>query len=47
MYIIGDVGIQEELDLLGIQHIGGPSDNDKVVQLKPGYAMPHDENVRL
>lgn len=46
MYIIGDVGIQEEMDLLGIQHIGGPSDNGKVVELKPGYAMPHDKDVR-
>jgi Haloacid dehalogenase-like hydrolase len=46
VYIIGDVGIQEEMDLLGIQHTGGPSDNGKVVELKPGYAMPHDKDVR-
>ncbi len=45
VYIIGDVGIQEEMDLLGIQHTGGPSDNGKVVELKPGYAMPHDKDV--
>jgi phosphoglycolate phosphatase len=45
VYIIGDVGIQEEMDLLGIQHTGGPADNGKVVELKPGYAMPHDKDV--
>ncbi len=45
VYIIGDVGIEEELDLLGIQHMGGPADNDKKVELKPGYAMPFDKDV--
>jgi phosphoglycolate phosphatase len=45
VYIIGDVGIQEELDLLGIAHTGGPADNDKKVELKPGYAMPFDRDV--
>ena len=46
MYIVGDVGIEEELDLLGIQHCGGPADGDKVIELKPGYALPHDKDVR-
>ena len=46
MYVVGDVGIEEELDLLGIQHLGGPSDGDKTVDLKPGYALPHDKDVR-
>ncbi len=46
VYVIGDVGIEEELDLLGIAHTGGPADNDKKVELAPGYAMPFDENVR-
>ncbi len=44
--MIGDVGIEEELDLLGISHIGGPSDNDQKVNLRPGFALPHDESVR-
>ena len=44
--MVGDVGIEEELDLLGIQHCGGPSDADKVIELKPGYALPHDKDVR-
>lgn len=46
VYVVGDVGIQEELDLHGYQHFGGPEDAGKVIELKPGYALPHDENVR-
>lgn len=30
IYVVGEVGIQEELDLLGFQHIGGPEDAGKV-----------------
>ena len=43
--MVGDVGIQEELDLKGINHIGGPADKDQIVELKPGYALPHDHDV--
>lgn len=32
VYVVGEVGIQEELDLLGFQHIGGPKDAGKVKQ---------------
>lgn len=32
VYVVGEVGIQEELDLLGFQHIGGPEDATKVMQ---------------
>ena len=46
MYIVGEVGIQEELDLKGIKHIGGPADADRKIELKPGFALPHDEDVR-
>ncbi|KAK9795912.1 hypothetical protein WJX73_010326 [Symbiochloris irregularis] len=45
VYVVGDVGIQEELDLHGYQHFGGPEDAGKVIELKAGYALPHDENV--
>lgn len=45
VYVVGEVGIIEELDLKGIQHIGGPEDADKKIELKPGFALPHDESV--
>ena len=43
---MGDVGIEEELDLKGIKYLGGPGDADHKVELKAGYAMPHDPDVR-
>ncbi|KAK9822700.1 hypothetical protein WJX81_003938 [Elliptochloris bilobata] len=45
VYVVGEVGIQEELDLKGIAHIGGPADADKKISLKPGFALPHDPDV--
>eukprot|EP00903_Cladosiphon_okamuranus_P014478 g13430.t1 len=45
VYIVGEVGIEEELDLIGVPHFGGPQDAGKVVELNPGYALPHDSNV--
>merc|ERR1719453_330376 len=39
VYIIGEVGIQEELDLIGVPHIGGPEDGDKKIELKSGFAL--------
>ena len=45
VYIIGQEGIGEELDLLNILHIGGPADNDKVIKLGPGVKVEHDHNV--
>ena len=47
VYVIGDVGILEELDLLGFKHIGGPEDGGKDIDLGPGYALPHDHDVCL
>ena len=45
MYVVGEVGIQEELDLKGINHIGGPADADKKVELTPGMFLEHDHDV--
>jgi phosphoglycolate/pyridoxal phosphate phosphatase family enzyme len=45
VYIIGDVGIGEELDMLNIPHFGGPSDSGKVIKLAPGVKVDHDHDV--
>jgi 4-nitrophenyl phosphatase/phosphoglycolate phosphatase len=45
VYIIGEVGIEEELDLIGVPWIGGGSDAGKKIELKSGFALPHDEDV--
>ena len=39
------MGIQEELDLKGIAHIGGPADAGKQVTLKAGEFMEHAADV--
>ena len=44
---MGDVGIEEEFDLKGINYLGGPKDGEHKVELKAGYAMPHDPDVML
>jgi len=45
VYVVGEVGIQEELDLVGIPYIGGPEDGDKKIELKPGFFLDHDKDV--
>lgn len=45
VYVIGETGILEELDLKGIRHLGGPGDADKKVTLKSGEFMEHDHDV--
>mmetsp|Transcript_1550 Transcript_1550/g.2163 ORF Transcript_1550/g.2163 Transcript_1550/m.2163 type:complete len:346 (-) Transcript_1550:117-1154(-) len=45
VYIIGQEGIGDELDLLNIPHIGGPSDANKVIKLGPGVKVEHDHDV--
>lgn len=45
VYIVGEVGIQEELDLVGVPWIGGPSDGGKEIDLAPGQFMEHDKDV--
>jgi len=45
VYTIGEVGIDEELDLLNIPHIGGPEDAGKRVTLAKGEMMHQDADV--
>lgn len=45
VYIIGQEGIGEELDLLNIPHMGGPADSDKTIKLGPGVKVDHDKDV--
>ena len=45
VYIIGQEGIGEELDLLKIPHFGALEDKDKVIKLGPGVKVDHDHDV--
>mmetsp|Transcript_46680 Transcript_46680/g.111136 ORF Transcript_46680/g.111136 Transcript_46680/m.111136 type:complete len:377 (-) Transcript_46680:73-1203(-) len=45
VYIVGERGIEEELDLIGIPWSGGEQDATKTIELKSGYALPHNSNV--
>ena len=43
VYIIGEVGICEELDLIGVPYLGGPADSDK--QPGPGGKLEIDKDT--
>jgi len=45
VYIIGEIGICEELDLIDIPWIGGPDDNGKEPNMGPGGMLEHDKDV--
>ncbi|GJP41983.1 hypothetical protein CLOM_g1585 [Closterium sp. NIES-68] len=45
VYVMGEQGIQLELDLAGINHIGGPEDGKKSIDLGLGKYMEHDADV--
>ncbi|KAL6992920.1 Phosphoglycolate phosphatase 2 [Sarracenia purpurea var. burkii] len=45
VYVIGEEGILEELNLAGFTGLGGPEDGKKVVQLKPNCLFEHDKSV--
>jgi phosphoglycolate phosphatase len=45
VYVIGEVGICEELDLIGVPYIGGPSDAGKAPDMGPGDSMTIDHSV--
>jgi 4-nitrophenyl phosphatase/phosphoglycolate phosphatase len=45
VYIIGEIGICEELDLIGVPWIGGPDDMGKQPAMGPGDFVEHDHDV--
>lgn len=45
VYIVGEVGIEQELDLKGINYIGGTADAEKRIELSPGTFVEHDPDV--
>lgn len=45
VYVIGEVGIPEELDLIGVPYIGGPADSDKQPDMTSGGRVEHDHEV--
>jgi phosphoglycolate/pyridoxal phosphate phosphatase family enzyme len=45
VYVIGQEGLCEEFDLFSIPHIGGPSDNNRIVNLSTETEIDYDRNV--
>lgn len=45
VYVVGEEGILEELELAGYTGLGGPEDGKKIVQLKPNCLFEHDKDV--
>jgi phosphoglycolate/pyridoxal phosphate phosphatase family enzyme len=45
VYIIGEVGICDELDLINVPWIGGPNDKGKQPDMGPGAMVEHDHDV--
>jgi len=45
VYVIGEIGIMEELALANIPHFGGPEDADAKITLGKGVKMAHDADV--
>mmetsp|Transcript_62681 Transcript_62681/g.136122 ORF Transcript_62681/g.136122 Transcript_62681/m.136122 type:complete len:400 (-) Transcript_62681:230-1429(-) len=45
VYVIGEKGIGEELDLIGVPWFGGEGDKGVQAPMQPGGAVTHDPNV--
>ena len=46
VYVVGEAGIQEELDLAGIRHIGGPEHSSAQPDMGPGGTLQVDPRVK-
>lgn len=45
VYVIGEIGIPQELDLIGVPYIGGPDDAGKQPNMDKGGRLEHDHDV--
>ncbi|KAL4185769.1 hypothetical protein AMTRI_Chr10g232320 [Amborella trichopoda] len=45
VYVIGEEGILEELELVGYTCLGGPEDGNKRIQLNSNFFFEHDKDV--
>lgn len=45
VYVIGEIGICEELDLINVPYLGGPEDAGKAPDMGPGGKMVIDEDI--
>lgn len=45
VYVIGEIGITQELDLIGVPYIGGPDDAEKQPNMNAGDRLEHDHDV--
>jgi 4-nitrophenyl phosphatase/phosphoglycolate phosphatase len=45
VYVIGEIGICQELDLIGVPHLGGPGDAGKQPDMGPGGRLEIDPDV--
>lgn len=45
VYVIGEKGIGEELDLIGVPWFGAESDKDAIAPMRPGGKIEHDAEV--
>ena len=45
VYVIGEIGICEELDLINVPYVGGPEDAGKAPNMGPGGKLNIDEDI--
>ncbi|KAJ0989710.1 hypothetical protein J5N97_008066 [Dioscorea zingiberensis] len=45
VYVIGEEGIVEEMELAGFTCLGGPKDAEKTIQQMPNFRIEHDKSV--